>query len=74
MAIALRHPIVAKVDDRANFLRRLLKEYPAFLNDWENKMEKEFAEIAKENSEGDREVEFTIYSSLCSAFNDMRAR
>ena len=70
MAIALRHPIAAKIEDRASFLSSLLKEYPKFLNEWENNAEKEFAQIAKDNSDGDIEVESTIYSSLCSAFND----
>lgn len=70
MAIVLRHPIAAKIEDRASFLSSLLKEYPKFLNEWENNAEKEFAQIAKDNSDGDIEVESTIYSSLCSAFND----
>ena len=70
MAIALRHPIAAKIDDRASFLNSLLKEYPKFLNEWENNAEKEFAQIAKDNADGDKEIESTIYSSLCSAFND----
>ncbi len=70
MAIVLRHPIAAKIEDRASFLSSLLKEYPKFLNEWENNAEKEFAQIAKDHSDGDMEVESTIYSSLCSAFND----
>lgn len=70
MALALRHPIAAKVDDGARFLLNLLKEYPSFLNEWKNKTEKEFAEIAKDNSDGNIEIESTIYSSLCCAFND----
>lgn len=70
MAIALRHPITARVADRANFLRCLLKEYPIFLDEWENTTEKEFAQIAKDNADGDTETESTIYSSLCFAFND----
>ena len=70
MAIALRHPIAAKVNDRASFLRYLLTAFPFFLAEWENKAEKEFLQIAKDNSDGDIEVESTIYSSLCSAFND----
>ena len=37
---------------------------------WLDKAEKEFSQIAKDNSDGDIEVESTIYSSLCSAFND----
>lgn len=69
MAIALRHPITAKVDDRAAFLKTLLDEYPKFLNNWENKTENEFVQIAKDNSGGDREVESTVYSNLCSAFH-----
>ncbi len=70
MAIALRNPITAKVDDRASFLRTLLEEYPRFLNGWENSTEEEFAQIAKDNADGDKEIEHTIYSSLCSVFND----
>lgn len=70
MAIALRHPIAATVNDRASFLRYLLTAFPNFLAEWENKAEKEFSQIAKDNSDGDIEVESTIYSSLCSAFND----
>ena len=70
MAIALRHPITARVDDRASFLRSLLEEYPRFLNEWENSTEEEFAQTAKDNADGDKEIEHTIYSSLCSAFND----
>lgn len=70
MAIALRHPIAATVNDRASFLRYLLTAFLNFLAEWENKAEKEFSQIAKDNSDGDIEVESTIYSSLCSAFND----
>ena len=70
MAIVLRHPIAATVNDRASFLRYLLTAFPNFLAEWENKAEKEFSQIAKDNSDGDIEVESTIYSSLCSAFND----
>lgn len=70
MAIALRHPIAATVNDRASFLRYLLTAFPKFLAEWENKAEKEFSQIAKDNSDGDKEIEHTIYSSLCSAFND----
>lgn len=70
MAIALRNPITAKVDDRASFLRTLLEEYPKYLNEWEHSTEEEFAQIAKDNADGDKEIEHTIYSSLCSAFND----
>ena len=43
MAIALRNPITAKVDDRASFLRTLLEEYPKYLNEWEHSTEEEFA-------------------------------
>lgn len=70
MAIALRHPTTAKVDNWASFLRTLLNEYPRFLNDWEIKSEKEFRQIAHDNSDGDRDVESTIFSSLCTTFND----
>lgn len=61
MAVALRHPIAAKVDDRANFLRILLNEYPTFLTDWENKTTTEFSKIAKEESGGDKKLKM-IYS------------
>lgn len=70
MAIALRHPITARIDDQASFLRTLLDEYPKFLKDWEDKSEKEFRQIAKDNSDEDRAVESTIYSSLCTAFDN----
>ena len=70
MAIALRHPIMAKVDDQASFLNTLLDEYPKFLNEWENKTEKEFEQIAKDSSDGEKDIESTIYNSLCSAFKD----
>lgn len=70
MVIALRHPLVAKIDDRVNFLKYLLKEYPTFLEEWENKTMKEFEQIAKVNSNGDKEVENDIFSSLCTAFDD----
>lgn len=74
MVIAVRHPMIAKVDDQASFLNTLLNEYPKFLNEWGNKLEKEFEQIAKDNSDGDRDVESTIYSSLCSAFKDDEER
>lgn len=70
MTIAFRHPITAQVDDRANFLRRLLKEYPTYLKDWEDNTEKEFAQIANETSCGDKEIENDIFSSLCTTFNN----
>lgn len=70
MAIALRHPMMVKVDDQASFLNTLLDEYPKFLNEWENKTEKEFEQIAKDNSNGEIDIESTIYNSLCSAFKD----
>jgi hypothetical protein len=64
MTIALRHPI------KARFLRNMLEEYPTFLDSWKNKTDKEFSEIAKESSGGDRDVEASIYASMCNAFND----
>lgn len=69
MAIALRHPIAATVNDRASFLRYLLTAFPKFLAEWEIKQRKNFHKLP-DNSDGDIEVESTIYSSLCSAFND----
>lgn len=74
MAIAIRHPIIAKVDDQASFLKTLLDEYPTFLNEWENKLEKDFKQISQDNSDGDRDAESTIYNSLCSAFKDNGGR
>lgn len=70
MAFTVRHPITAMVDDRASFILSLLKEYPTFLTEWKNKTEKEFVQIAKEHADGDKEIEATTLSSLCSAFDD----
>ncbi len=48
----------------------MLEEYPAFLNSWECQKKDEFAEIAKDNSEGERDIETTIYHSLSSVFDE----
>lgn len=69
MAYVLRNPILAKIDDRANYLRAILQEYPHFLRDWEEKTEKDFRRIAMDSSDGDSEVELSIFKSLCSAFD-----
>lgn len=70
MAFALKHPIMAKVENQASFLKALLDEYPKFLNEWENRLEKEIEQIARDNSDGDKDVKSTIYNSLCSAFEN----
>lgn len=64
MAFKVRHPILAKVEDKENYLRYILEEYPTLLKNWEERQEAEFARIAKEDSEGDREIECDIYNSL----------
>lgn len=70
MAIVARDPVTAKVDDRADFIRNLLDEYPAFIKSWENDKTVEFKRIAKEYADGDIEVEQSVYSSFLSAFDD----
>lgn len=74
MAFVVRHPITAQVDDRAMYLRYLIEEYPSLLNNWERRQEQEFARIAKEDSDGDSEIEHSIYMSLLNAFDDDDAR
>ncbi len=70
MTLVSRHPITAKVDNWASFMRTLLSEYPKLLNEWEEKTSKEFEQIAKKEADGDEEIERSIYSSLCTAFDD----
>lgn len=70
MAIAIRQPIMANVDDRAQFIKCLLTEYPYFLKSYQEKQSKNFAEIAKENAEGDEDIERDIYNSFKHVFDD----
>lgn len=61
---------MAKVEDRENYLRFILEEYPTLLKHWEEQQEAEFARIAKEDSEGDREIECDIYNSLLRSLDN----
>lgn len=74
MAIALKNPIMARVDDRASFLRHLLEEYPMFLNSWEIKQRDKFAKMADNIAGEDNDVKNSVYSSFLTAFDDDESR
>lgn len=70
MAISIRHPFVAQIDDRAKYLEDLTREYPSFLHRWESLEEKEFSKIADDNANGDDEVRQSIYNQLLTSLED----
>ena len=74
MAFAVRHPIVAKIDDRARYLLDLLEEYPEFLENWEKTTESQFAEEARKIADGDKEIERSYFNSLISSLDDDEER
>ena len=68
MAISVRHPIKAKIDDSYHFIKDLLSEHLAFLNKWELSTRKEFESYAK--AEEDPEIRYTISSQYSTVFDD----
>ncbi len=74
MAISIRHPIRAKIDDRASFLHYLLHEYPNFLADWEKEEEVRIREQAKECADGDKDIENSEYIQGLRKFDTNECR
>ena len=68
MAISVRHPIKAKIDDSYHFIKDLLSEHLAFLNKWELSTKIEFKSYAK--AEEDPEIRYTISSQYSTVFDD----
>lgn len=68
MAISVRHPIKAKIDDSYLFIKDLLSEHLAFLNKWELSTKIEFKSYAK--AEEDPEIRYTISSQYSTVFDD----
>lgn len=67
MAISVRHPIKAKIDDSYHFIKDLLSEHLAFLNKWELSTRKEFDSYVK--AEEEPEVR-SIISAHDNVFDD----
>ncbi len=74
MICTIRNEILAKIEDRASFLKYLIKEYPRLLEEWAYKTDNEFKKIAKEEAGEDYEVYSSVYNSFISAFDENENR
>lgn len=69
MAFSLRDPVLANIDDKALIIESIINHYPYLLKEWEDKQDKEYRKIAKESSDGDKEVELSIYFQMRNALD-----
>lgn len=69
MAVSLRDPIKAKIDDRVSFIKYLLQEYPSLLDKWEKDTQKEMETYADECAGGDEDIRLSILSNYMKAFD-----
>ena len=60
---------MANIDDKALIIESIINHYPYLLKEWEDKQDKEYRKIAKESSDGDKEVELSIYSQMRNALD-----
>lgn len=61
--------MLAKIHDRKSFIEQLILDYPFFLKKWEDEQSDIFKSEAKENSEGDVTVEWSLYAQSMRAFD-----
>lgn len=62
MAISLRHPVLAKICDESRFIKHLIDDYSCSLKKRQEEWFEELSRYSKETSEGDIEIERSIYS------------
>ena len=74
MAVSLRDPIKAKIDDRVSFIKYLLQEYPSLLDKWEKDAQKEMETYADECADGDEDIRLSVLSNYMNAFNENENR
>ena len=74
MHCTIRNEFLAKVEDRASFLEHLIGEYPRLLQEWTEKTDKIFQQVAEQYAKGDKEVYLSNYFSMQSAFDDNEYR
>lgn len=63
-----RSPLRAYIEDTGEYLSYLLDMYPTFLDKWISDKENECQNIAKDSSDGDCEIENSIFNSLFQGF------
>lgn len=63
-----RSMLRAYIEDTGEYLSHLLSMYPKLLDEWMQDKEKECRNVAKDSSEGDVEVETSIYHSLFQGY------
>lgn len=64
MGFNIRHEIKAIIEDQYTYIVGLLNSYPKLSEDWRNEQYDKFQKIARENSDGDKEIERDIYYQL----------
>lgn len=64
MVISIRHNIKSMIDDQYEYINGLINSYPKLSNDWRENQFKKFEIYAKENSDGDKDIEKDIYNQL----------
>lgn len=69
MAIKVRDIFLAQVQDKADFIEFILDEYPSIYNEWVAKQDKKFRNEAELCSDGDWEIEESIYKNLSEIFD-----
>ncbi len=63
---AISHPIKRKIDHQHAFISQLLDRFPTLYKEWEDGLQKDFKQQAKEFAEGDQEIEWDTYRNMSS--------
>lgn len=69
MTIKVRDKFLAQVQDKADFIEFILDQYPSIYHEWAAKQDKEFRKEAELRSDGDWEIEESIYKNLSEIFD-----
>ncbi len=64
--ISIPHPIKRKIVHQHAFISQLLDHFPALYKEWENGLQEDFQQQAKEFAEGDQEIEWDTYRNMSS--------
>lgn len=64
MKASISHPIRRRVNDKREFIEFIIKNYPKLFKEWEEKEDTKIRAIAKEEGNGDYEIESSVYNSL----------
>lgn len=77
MGFSARDSVRAEIMDTLNVLNDILHHYPQLYDEWQKKTDEEFKKVARDFSDGDSDVERSIYHSESAAFEkaeEMKAR